>query len=114
MPPLWLFVYRCIGQLAERSNSHAISTDRRGGELRTRRFIHEGHELVREARHRAADADAAHVGTATNAIHPPALRHVAIHNRPPASEFHNAFGRAVGGGEVAPLIIPSPVAALMD
>src|SRR5579885_1035511 len=41
-----------------------------GGHLRAGRLVHERHELVGEARHRAADADAADVGAAADAVDP--------------------------------------------
>src|SRR5262245_23275906 len=51
---------------------------------------HERHVLVWEARHRAADADAAHVGAAADAVHPPAPGHVALGDRAFAAELDQA------------------------
>src|ERR1700730_11985708 len=50
-------------------------------------LVHERHELGGEAGHRARDADAAHVGTATDAVDPSALGHVALHDRAPAPQL---------------------------
>src|ERR1043165_3655296 len=76
--------------------------------------IHERHELVREAGHRAADADAADVRAAADPGHPAALGHVAVDDRAPAADLHQALGRVVVGGEVALLVVAGAVAALMD
>ena len=55
--------------------------------------VHERLELVREARHRAADADAADVRAAAHAVDPAALGHVALDDRAPAAELDQALGR---------------------
>src|SRR5881398_247725 len=57
--------------------------DRRG-QPAAGRSVHERHELVGEAGHRAADADAADVRAAADPGHPAALRHVAVHDGAPA------------------------------
>src|SRR6185369_14057019 len=71
------------------------------------------HELVRKARHGAADTDAADVRTAADAADPAALRHVALHHRPPAAELDDALGRAVLVGELALLVVAGAIAALV-
>src|SRR5690242_16003712 len=75
--------------------------------------VHERHELVGEAGHRAADADPADVRAAAHAVDPPALRHVALHDRAPAPQLHQARRLAVLGGEVALLVVAAAVAALV-
>ena len=82
--------------------------------LRAGRLVHERHELVGEAGHGAADADAADVGAAADAGHPAALGDVAVDHRPPAADLHQALGRAVLVGEVALLVVAAAVAALVD
>src|SRR5438477_492964 len=77
------------------------------------RLVHERHELVGEPWQRAADADAAHVGTAADAVHPAALGDVADDDGAPAAELHDALLRAVVGREVALLVIAAAVAALV-
>src|SRR5277367_2122724 len=113
MPPFRFFVYRGVGEGAQRSNSLAVNADARGGDLRSRRFIHKRHELVRKARHGAADANAADVRAAANSGHPSAFWHVAVDHRPPTTQFHDALRRAIHFGKVALLVIPGAVAAVM-
>src|SRR6516225_3195718 len=112
-PPLGLFVRGAGGEAAEGTDSGAVHLGCRGGHPRARRLVHERHELVREAGHRARDADAADVGAAADAIDPAALGHVALDHRPPAAELDQAAGRAVLAGELALLVVAGAVAALM-
>src|SRR6185295_3763284 len=77
-------------------------------------LVHERHELVGEAGHRAADADPADVGTAAHAVDPAALGHVALDHRAPAPELDDALGRAVLGREVPLLVVAGPVTAFVD
>src|SRR5688572_2644248 len=60
--PFRLRVQRDAGEAPQRADHRAVGRDRRGGHVRSRRLVHEAHELVRESRHRAADADTADVG----------------------------------------------------
>src|SRR3954451_13785747 len=114
VPPLRFLVDGLVRDPAELPDHGAVEPLDRGGQTATRRRIHERHELVGEARHRAADADPAHVGTAADAGHPAALRHIAVHDRPPAADLHLALGRVVVLGEVPLLVVAGPVAALVD
>ena len=84
------------------------------GEQRTGRLIHEWHELVGKARHRASDADAAHVGAAANAAHPTALANIALHHRSPTSEFHDAERGTVLLGELCLLVVSAAITTLMN
>ena len=86
----------------------------RAGDFCAGRLIHERHEFVREARHGAANADAAHVGASADARHPAALGHVAIHHGPPAAELDDALRGAVGVGKVALLVIAGAIATFMN
>src|SRR3954451_2269908 len=79
-----------------------------------RRLVHERHELVRETRHRAADADAADVRAAADAVDPSALRHVALDDGTPAAQLDDALRRAVLRREVALLVVARAVAAFVD
>src|SRR5271166_3543515 len=92
MPPLRFLVDGRLGHGAQRTDCAAISTCHSRGNLRTGRFVHEWHELVREARHGAADADAADVGTTADSGHPAPLGHVAVDNGDPAAKFDDALG----------------------
>src|SRR6185369_12262243 len=95
-------------------DERTVDLDERARERAAGRLVHERHELVREARHRAGDADAADVRTAADAVHPAALRYVAVDDRPPAADPHLALRRAVVVAEVRLLVVPGAVAALVD
>src|SRR5580693_8982932 len=114
MPPFRLFVHRVVGKRTQSPDGLAVNGDAGGGDFRSRRLIHERHELVREARHRAANADASDVRASANACHPTALRHVAIDNRSPAAQFHDALRRTVDFRKIALLVITSAVTSVMD
>src|ERR1700683_932262 len=113
MPPLRLFVYGVLGYGPQRTDRAPIHADSGAGNMGAWRFIHKWHELVGEARHGAADANAADVGTTTDASHPAAFGHVAVHDRAPAADLHDAFGRAVDFREIALLVISGTVAPLV-
>src|SRR5258708_23976127 len=98
MPPLWFFVHRATCDVAKVADDRAVHTRCRRGNLPARRFVHERHELVREAGHRASDADAADVRAATDAVDPSPLGDVALDNRAPTAQFHTALRPAVFGG----------------
>src|SRR5271170_7008132 len=81
--------------------------------MSTRRLIHEGHEFIGKTRHGASDANSTNVRTTANPGHPSAFGNVAIHDRPPASKFHDALGRAVHLGEVALFVIAGAITTIM-
>src|SRR3954447_7464439 len=113
VPPLRLLVDRLVRdapQLADRRAVHAGDQRRHRA---ARRLVHERHELVGEARHRAADADAADVRAAADPGHPAALGNVAVDDGAPAADLHEALGRVVVVGEVALLVVARAVAALV-
>src|SRR4051794_39454791 len=103
--PLGLAVERVRGDAAQAADRRAVDADGAGREPATGRLVHERHELVREAGHGAADADAAEVGAAADAVHPAAFGHVALDHRAPAAELDDALRRAVLGGEVGLLVV---------
>src|SRR5687767_14754426 len=111
--PLGFLVDRPGGDVPQRSDCPAVDADRRGGQLSTGGLVHERHELVGEAGHRATDADATDIGTAANAVDPATFGHVAFHDRAPAAEFDNAFGRAVLRGKIGLLVVAGAVAAFV-
>src|SRR4051795_2584244 len=113
--PLGLLVRGPRGDRSQRPDRRAVQPS--GGnrrDARARRLVHERHELVREARHRAGDADATDVRAPAHAVDPAAFRHVALHDRTPAADLHEAFRRAVLGREVALLVVAGAIAALVD
>src|SRR3712207_5177904 len=107
-------LHRDVGYAPEPPDHGAVGLGHGGGERRARRLVHERHELVREARHRARDADAAHVRAAADPAHPASLWHVAVDYRSPAAYLYLALGRVVVKGEVALLVVGCPVTALVD
>src|SRR5262245_15097375 len=90
--PARLLVEGLDREVAQRPDDGAVNLAGLGRHPRSRRLVHERHELVGEAGHRAADADAADVGAAADAAEPAALGHVALHDRPPAAELDDALG----------------------
>src|SRR5581483_352682 len=114
LAPARFLVLRLGRDAPQGPDDPAVEAAGGGGDLGAGRLVHEGHELVGEARHGAADADAADVGAPTDAVDPAPLRDVALDHRPPAAQFHQALGRAVLGGELALLVVAGPVAALVD
>src|SRR6476469_6214712 len=74
MPPLRLFVHGLSGDLAQIANHRSVQPRRGRRDLAARRLVHERHELVREARHRAPDAYAADVRAAPDTVDPASLR----------------------------------------
>src|SRR6516162_1030135 len=89
--PLRLLVHRLGGEAPEAADDRAVHAagGRRYG--RARGLVHERHELVREAGHRAGDADAAHVRAAAHAVDPASLGHVALDHRAPAAQLDQAL-----------------------
>ena len=112
--PARLLVQRRLREPPQGVNGAAIGHHRARGKQRTRRLVHERHELVGKAGHGASDADPAHVGTAADPAHPAALPHVALHHRAPAAQLHDARARAVFFGELGLFVVPAAVAALVD
>src|ERR1700757_4533655 len=103
--PLGLLVDRTGGDWAQTADPPAIHPRPCCGHLAARRLVHERHELVREAGHRAADADAADVRAAAHAVDPAPLGHVALDHGTPAAQLDQALRRAVLGGEVTFFVV---------
>src|SRR6266540_3548525 len=59
--PLGFLVHRPQGEASQRADHGAVHGGRGRGDPRAGRLVHERHELVRETRHGAGDADPAHV-----------------------------------------------------
>src|SRR3954468_3227412 len=114
VPPLRLLVDRLVRDAPQAADRRAVHAGDERRDAAARRLVHERHELVGEARHRAADAEAAAVWAAADARHPAALGDVAVDDRPPAADLHEALRRVVVVGEVALLVVARAVAALVD
>src|SRR5262249_37715748 len=112
VPPLRLLVHGLVRDRPQPPDRRAVDAGDEGRHAADRRLVHERHELVGEARHRAADADAADVRAAPDAGHPAPLGDVAVDHRPPAADLHEALRRVVVLGEVALLVVARAVAAL--
>src|SRR6476660_5180767 len=92
MTPLRLFVDGAICDRAQSPKNASPHTNHDSRKRRSRWGIHEWHELIRETRHGAADANSADVRATANAVHPPALGYVAVNDRTPTANFYQAFG----------------------
>src|SRR5690349_11427140 len=71
--PARLLVEGLGGDVAQPLDGPAVRADHLGGQLAAGRLVHERHELVREARHGAADADATDVRAAAHPVDPAAF-----------------------------------------
>src|SRR6202521_414559 len=71
--PLGFLVQRVRGDLPQPPDHPAIDAAGHGADSRAGWLVHEGHELVRETRHGAADADAADVRASTDPVDPAPL-----------------------------------------
>src|SRR5574341_2290672 len=90
MPPRRFFIVVIDRQASKTPDHPAIQqTHRRGIETHPGRRVHERHELIGKSRHGAADTDSTNIGTAANPIHPAALRHVALDDRPLTAELRS-------------------------
>src|SRR5580700_9924395 len=74
-----------LRESAQRVNRAPIRHHRARRKQRSWWLIHERHELVREARHGAADADATDIRASANSSHPASLSHVALDDGSPTS-----------------------------
>src|SRR5580700_9341894 len=111
MAPLRLLIGRRLGHGTQGSNGAAISPDCCTRNLCPRRLIHERHEFIRKSRHGASDADSAYVGAPADSGHPSPFGYVAVHHGPPASQLHDALGRAVHFGKITLLVVTGAIAA---
>src|SRR5262249_35720089 len=89
--PLRFLVHRRLGVRPQGANAAAIHRDGGGRELGAGRFVQERHELLGEAGHGAANANAADAGAAADAGHPAALAHIDLDDRAPAALFDDAL-----------------------
>src|SRR3954451_1441720 len=114
VPPGRLLVDCRIGDAAKLADHPAVAAGEHRGDAGAGRLVHERHELVGEARHRAADADPTHVRAPADAGHPAALGGVAVDDRTPAADLHQALRRVVVLREVALLVVAGAVAPFVD
>src|SRR5437764_1742877 len=96
------------GQVAHAADEAAHGPAGGGGDQRTRGDLGDGAELVGEAGHGAADADAAHLHAAAVAVDHAPLGDVALHHRAPAAQLDQALLVAVLPGEHALFVVAGP------
>src|SRR4029077_16751721 len=91
--PLRLFVEGAICDRAQSPKKATPHSNNHRGKRSSRGRIHERHKFLQEPRHGAADANSADVRTTANAVHPPALGHVAVNDRTQTAMFYQALER---------------------
>src|SRR4029453_18895830 len=114
MPPFRFFVQRRLGKIAQRANRFAVGHNRSRRKNRSGRLIHKWHELIRESRHRAADANSPHVGTAAHSSDPASLSDITLNHGSPAPQFNDALGGAVLFRELGLLIVSAAIATFVN
>src|SRR5688572_18134475 len=102
--PAMLSVGLAVRQSPQPPDDAADGPGREGGDGRARRRLVERAELVGEAGHRAADADAARLHAAAHVVDGAAHDDVAVDHRAPAADLDEALGVAVLLGEYALLV----------
>src|ERR1700689_626915 len=90
--PLRFLIQRLGREAPQTADNRAVHAAGGRRDRRARRLVHERHELVREAGHRAGDADAAYVRAAAHAVDPAPLGHVALDHGAPAAQLDRAGG----------------------
>src|SRR3954463_15935952 len=73
VPPLRFLVRRGVGDAAQLADQVAVGLAEQRGEAAAGRHVNERKDLGGKPGNRAADADAADVGAAADAVHPAAL-----------------------------------------
>src|SRR5947209_5051642 len=96
------------GQVAHAADEAAHGPAGGGGDQRAGGDLGDGAELVGEAGHGAADADAAHLHAAAVAVDDAPLGDVALDHRAPAAQLDQALLVAVLPGEDALFVVAGP------
>src|SRR5262249_29326420 len=109
-----LAVGLAVGEPPEPPDHPAHAPGGEGGDGRAGRRLVERTELVGKTRHGAPDAHAACPHAPTHVIDGTALHDVAVDNRAPAADLHEALWVAVAFAEDALFVEPGPRAAMMD
>src|SRR5450432_1383063 len=105
MPPFRFLVDGSVSDRAQLAQDTAPCANHLGGKRGAGRRVHEGHELIRESRHGAADADTTNVRATADAGHPASLGHVTVNHRSPAAYLNQTLRRAVFMREVTLFIV---------
>src|ERR1700734_1113998 len=113
MAPLWFLVEGCSRKVSHRLDDRAGRGTYGRRNLPAGRLIHEGHELVREARHRATDANSADVWATADSAHPAAFGDVALDDGAPTSELDQTGRRVVLGCKLSLLVVSGAVASFV-
>src|SRR5262245_40944858 len=112
--PTMLAVCLAIRQSPKATDDPADRSSRERRDRRAGRRLVERTELVREAGHRAADADAAGAHAPAHVVDGAPHDDVAIDDGTPASDLNETLGIAVVLGEHAFLVESRPGAAMVD
>src|SRR5262252_6984614 len=112
--PALLTVGLAVREPPEPPDDTAHSLGSKRGEESTGRGLVERAELVGEAGHRAPNAHAPRPHAAAHVIDGTALHDVAVDDRAPAADLHEALRVAVTLGEQALLVVSGPVAAVVN
>src|ERR1700684_4436508 len=113
MAPLGFLVHGGICEAAEGADHASVGTHDGSRDHGSGRLIHEGHEFIREARHGAADTDAADVGATADTAHPAALGDIAVDHGTPATELDQALGGTVLTGKISLLVVGATIATFV-
>lgn len=76
-------------------------------------MVHEWHEFIWKSGHGASNANSSNIWATPYAGHPSPLADVALHNRTPASQLHDAVTTAVSIRELGLLVVAAPVASFV-
>src|SRR5262245_34745200 len=114
MSPLGFLVECCVGEFSKGANDTSVNAAGGGRKFSSGRFIHKRHKLVGKSRHGAADTNSTNIGSSAESRHPSAFWYIAIDDGSPASQFHDAFRRAILRCKVALFVISGAVTTFMN
>src|SRR5215470_4298039 len=112
--PAVLTVGLAVREPPEAPDHPAHALGGQGGEGGAGGRLVERTELVGKSRHRAPDANTARPHAAAHVIDGAALHDVAVDDRAPTADLHEALRVAIVLGEQALLVVSSPVAAVVN
>src|ERR1700722_3913118 len=107
--PTRFFIERSLSKPAQSVNCFSVCGHGGGGKQGAGWLVHEGHELIRETRHSAANTDPTNIRTAADSCHPTTFPNVALDNRAPAPQFYDALNIPVFFRKLSLLVVAGPV-----
>src|SRR5580692_7928349 len=114
MSPTGFFIEGGLCKPAESVDRSSVSSHCAGGKQRTGRLVHEGHEFIGKPRHGATDTDATDVRTPAYASHPATFANIALYNRSPTPQLHDALNVAVLFRKFGLLVVAGPVTPFVN